>query len=1049
MNEYILKSLIDEYELPLTVQKPSWYGDFYFVIEEITLSNRAKGKRYKDGRYYDSYACHSSETVCLYGDNTKKKRTNPNKLVVDKEYYVKGITKLFVKKDSKVVPALFDRFETKNGSDVIYVICEGETDAGFYSFPNTTYIFPNKDDARRVVDKKKRNYIGTTTPLLTVDAFRSLPMAKMSSTSIEEETQHEKKYHDKVDESLVKALKGPQIDLDKGQFELADENKSFREELIAARADGFMLDDHAYISHTHTVEYANQKINNARSEITRIGSIRNKPYFARIDCGKNATNLHTAYIGDYDIPGFVVDWRHAEIGNAYYHSDLLMNRDDVMLALKRIITINSGKFVGYDDEINLYNEGEHQQNTIVYTESADDILTKLLLESRLDKNTHDIIKTIQGEQYDIITSDFAQNAIINGCAGSGKTMIMYHRLSYMAYNYETVLGKPFDTKKVYIISPSLFFDSSNNDLMKKLSIDKIYQAPFKEQVDNLIGKYCAKNMIIPFQGIIQLLEANGSTRENFFSEEIFNEFFNKLSDIELNPKSRSEYKDWVFKTVNKILEYNEFEKIPERFISAEVKDIISILETSPDYFHNNCFDRDKKTPTEEKRFSAYAVTSISYENILRAMSTDGEKSETDIDIERHINNNLRMLKIGLSLETKLNSRKEIITDISEFRALAKKAGAFKKMLALITVRKMLQCLDIKEEKNDDYILKCLYIYQQCFSSQHVDDFGVYILRAMHKQFGELIEDALIFVDEFQNYSSFELDCIKSSFSSPVFNLFGDYDQRIEQKAIDLKENVETLLSPNAYNINVNYRNARQITEYINKVTHKNMQPIGIDGMVIETSLADCKFEIKDRTAIICSDVNLTISFVKQFVDSKLIHNASKSNKLVSDKFSVMTVSDCKGLEFDTVYVLDYDMTDNEKYVAYTRALDNLIVVIDDLAELKRQKEQHVKSKKINETPSQKEQYEQKERLYCLAIQKVESEDVVQIKEAIFLLESIFDYKNAAELIARAKLKIERMSNALEDQKNSFILQKRCQHCGGKFKGIFSRVCRECGKPKDY
>ncbi len=25
----------------------------------------------------------------------------------------------------------------------------------------------------------------------------------------------------------------------------------------------------------------------------------------------------------------------------------------------------------------------------------------------------------------------------------------------------------------------------------------------------------------------------------------------------------------------------------------------------------------------------------------------------------------------------------------------------------------------------------------------------------------------------------------------------------------------------------------------------------------------------------------------------------------------------------------------------------------------------------------------------------------------------------------------------------------CQHCGGKFKGLFSKTCANCGKPKDY
>lgn len=39
-----------------------------------------------------------------------------------------------------------------------------------------------------------------------------------------------------------------------------------------------------------------------------------------------------------------------------------------------------------------------------------------------------------------------------------------------------------------------------------------------------------------------------------------------------------------------------------------------------------------------------------------------------------------------------------------------------------------------------------------------------------------------------------------------------------------------------------------------------------------------------------------------------------------------SVQEAKGLEFETVLVDDIDMNENEKYVAYTRALDSLYVV---------------------------------------------------------------------------------------------------------------------------
>ena len=41
--------------------------------------------------------------------------------------------------------------------------------------------------------------------------------------------------------------------------------------------------------------------------------------------------------------------------------------------------------------------------------------------------------------------------------------------------------------------------------------------------------------------------------------------------------------------------------------------------------------------------------------------------------------------------------------------------------------------------------------------------------------------------------------------------------------------------------------------------------------------------------------------------------------------SVITVEEAKGLEFGAVVVVDNDMTGNESYISYTRALDNLII----------------------------------------------------------------------------------------------------------------------------
>ena len=51
-----------------------------------------------------------------------------------------------------------------------------------------------------------------------------------------------------------------------------------------------------------------------------------------------------------------------------------------------------------------------------------------------------------------------------------------------------------------------------------------------------------------------------------------------------------------------------------------------------------------------------------------------------------------------------------------------------------------------------------------------------------------------------------------------------------------------------------------------------------------------------------------------------------SGKISKKRINLMTVYESKGLEFTCVAVADADMTQNEKYMAYTRALKELALI---------------------------------------------------------------------------------------------------------------------------
>ncbi len=74
-------------------------------------------------------------------------------------------------------------------------------------------------------------------------------------------------------------------------------------------------------------------------------------------------------------------------------------------------------------------------------------------------------------------------------------------------------------------------------------------------------------------------------------------------------------------------------------------------------------------------------------------------------------------------------------------------------------------------------------------------------------------------------------------------------------------------------------------------------------------------------AIICTEQSLSAYSKKSY------NVLRESGKISKTKINLMTVYESKGLEFTAVAVADSDMTVNEKYIAYTRALKNLAIII--------------------------------------------------------------------------------------------------------------------------
>lgn len=192
-----------------------------------------------------------------------------------------------------------------------------------------------------------------------------------------------------------------------------------------------------------------------------------KPYFGRIDIKDQGRSDETFYIGKGGVMKdtitiMVVDWR-APLANVYYENGLgecsYIAPDKVKITVelkgKRTFEIDGEKLIDYFDSEVVTN---------------DDLLTKYLAKNK-EAVLGEIIATIQKEQNDIIRKSPYRNMIVQGVAGSGKTTVAMHRISYILYNYV----EDFKPEDFYIIGSNRILLNYITGVLPELDVHGVKQ----------------------------------------------------------------------------------------------------------------------------------------------------------------------------------------------------------------------------------------------------------------------------------------------------------------------------------------------------------------------------------------------------------------------------------------------------------------------------------------------------------------------------------------------------------------------------------------------
>lgn len=762
-------------------------------------------------------------------------------------------------------------------------------------------------------------------------------------------------------------------------------------------------------------------------QIDKKNDEKQKPYVYRVDL-IFMNDVKTYYVGadeielsngmrvisfNYDFGRKIVNTKnnHHEIDGKIYETRLI-----------RILDIDNETLFGYS---NL----RTQEDLIFKSGITDPFLVRVLKTRKKQHNLIDILATIQENQDKIVEADYSNNIIVQGCAGSGKTMVLLHRLSYLKYNNE----KLFDEKKTVIITPNEQFNLHIKGLADELQLEKIDRIPIEQYYLKTLQRYgfnyksstkisseismnqafvdyiysddfieefdkAFKEHILERNKIIEVLDnltdAMGESRSDIDIErnDVFistvqrkNEhLLSKVNDRKNNVfKFEREKNDLETRKKHLINEVSNAKERAEKIVPVTLNEVNIKIVNYVNSLNQKIFiyeeeltkNQKELRETEKSRFTLGKRSKIDklteeknvIERNLQFEKTRMEDFQPVIDNKMHTKSDEEildwMIQVALYIPEVKSDRekclsakrkyKELIQDISSteesIKQTEEKLQNAKENLYSKEVEKTIKDIAIFCEDRQDIHLEFRRVFYRTVKDYleknnlsfkaGIRRYDLYaeILFAQ-RFFGKNVgQDTFICVDEGQSLAFNEyklLDEINNG--KAIFNVYGDTNQLLKiGRGISNWDSLEKYFDSTRFILNENYRNTNQITRFCNESFGMNVLQTGVDGVKVKEIAREeleselSKININERRiAILIPRCVRKIDYLDMDSIEESIRRIIKS-EIGNGIISYMYVDEVRGIEFDSVYVITNKMSRNEKYIAYTRALSELIIVVDE------------------------------------------------------------------------------------------------------------------------
>ncbi len=702
----------------------------------------------------------------------------------------------------------------------------------------------------------------------------------------------------------------------------------------------------------------NAQMKGWREEIDSYKGFFTEPYFARMDLVDDKEGYNSYYIGKRgDINLEIVDWR-APLARKYYQKSQInfsINEYDYKLILRRALRTANGKLIDFKNEYLSLRDYLSKEEIAGRDEEIifDPFLKEILKEKKEQSEISDIIETIQEKQYEIITKPERDSFVVQGCASSGKTMILLHRLSFLMYNNEKLTPRD-----VLVITPSDSFNAFIDELSAVLELEKVKTYTIDEYFLQLL-----KNEGVDIAAKINLKEMPPAYAAYIYSDRFMQDARKKLGKIYdgiagmfLSEECRGAVADVAAGLRAQIEEFSFIRNASVRVRRAVLGEIKEKAEGGL-YYTKPFRDLMNEVTAAEEFFSVtlagekiknqgyfYGRILALYRAGTHIVKWHGRVAEgalSDLDslkevIEREIAD-LKRYKIhknGEETETyaeRIERRRELLAEADKIagriRRIEELFAAFLEFFEALRgneyFTKIGKCgthLELARLFYKDIVRSAKNRYRV---GKGLFKSDAYVLCLILSLLGRQLEPrfGMVFVDEGQDISANEYELLKNINPDAAFNVYGDLGQNITSFR-GLRD--WGILPGTVYELDRNYRNTNQIVEFVAETLGFDMLPVGFDGPPVQRigvrGVSGFFRDKKGLKAVIVSEKNRAKYARKSY------NVLAETGKISKKKINYMTVYESKGLEFTCVAVADAGMTKNEKYIAYTRALKELAII---------------------------------------------------------------------------------------------------------------------------